>query len=74
MLEQKICPATGKVCYSQKEAGNVIRRLKRHRVGHKNKTIPMRHYYCQECGTYHLTHWKQRARGKGVGDAKKRDL
>lgn len=53
MLERNYCRFTGKVCYSQKEAGNVVRRLKRHRIGITNKTIPMRTYYCKACGTYH---------------------
>ena len=62
MIDHCYCNVTGKVCYSQKEAGNVIRRLKRHRIGITNKKIPMRTYYCKYCGTYHLTHFKQRKR------------
>lgn len=61
MTEHIYC-SCGKICYSQKEAGNVIRRIKKKKRGIKNKIIPMRTYYCKECGTYHLTHFKQRAR------------
>lgn len=58
MENQNICKKTGKICYSSKEAGNVIRRLKFSKGGVKNKKIPKRQYYCCWCGTYHLTHYK----------------
>lgn len=54
-MEYEICPATGKRCYSKKDANNVIYAAKR--SSHK-KRIPLRSYYCNKCGTYHLTHFQ----------------
>ncbi len=59
------CTYTGKICYTQREAGMVINDCKRHRifgrhsvkVGYGNsKSIPRRKYYCKYCGYYHVTH------------------
>lgn len=54
-MEYGICPATGKRMYSKKDANNAMHAAKR--ASHK-KRIPLRSYYCAECGTYHLTHFQ----------------
>ena len=61
-----ICIFTGKICYTEREAGLVINGCKRHvyvgngrfaKSAHGNsKAIPRRKYYCKDCGFYHLTH------------------
>lgn len=53
-MEYTICEATGKRCYSKKDANSAIHSAKNH--SHK-KRIPFRSYYCDKCGTYHLTHF-----------------
>lgn len=53
-MEYTICEATGKRCYSKKDANSAIHSAKNH--SHK-KRIPFRSYYCEKCGTYHLTHF-----------------
>lgn len=45
----------GKLCLSYREAREMIRSAHRGKVGHHSKKIPCREYYCQDCGTYHLT-------------------
>lgn len=53
------CEVTGKICYSKREAGEIINRLRRHINGDnlgRNKTLPRRSYYCVYCGCFHLTH------------------
>jgi hypothetical protein len=61
-----MCIFTGKICYTEREAGLVINGCKRHvyvgngrfaKSAHGNsKAIPRRKYYCKDCGFYHLTH------------------
>lgn len=63
-----MCIFTGKICYTEREAGIVINGCKRHiylgqgRCGKSShgtgssKAIPRRKYYCKECGFYHVTH------------------
>lgn len=53
-----ICQKTMKTCFSKKEAGNCIRRFKtrRRKTFNRQKQIPMTSYFCEYCGTYHLTH------------------
>lgn len=57
-IERHYC--CGKICYSEREANNVLRSCKR-TTGHAprrksaNKVIPKRKYYCEFCGMYHLT-------------------
>lgn len=53
-----ICEETGKICYSEKEAGNLIRYFKTHKKN-AEKEIPKRSYFCRSCGTFHLTHLKK---------------
>ena len=55
LMEYTICEATGKRCYSKKDANSAIHSAKNH--SHK-KRIPFRSYYCSVCGTYHLTHFQ----------------
>jgi len=53
------CEVTGKVCYSQRKAGEIINSLKKHRKSDhlgRNKNMPKRSYVCKGCGSYHLTH------------------
>lgn len=60
------CENSGKVCYTEREAGTVINNSKKHvhagnhhwiKAGYSNsKNIPRRKYYCKECGYYHVTH------------------
>lgn len=60
------CEETGKVCYTEREAGEAISNFKRHihagshhwiKADHSNsKNIPRRKYYCKDCGYYHVTH------------------
>ncbi|MFA5658744.1 MAG: hypothetical protein WC900_05610 [Oscillospiraceae bacterium] len=63
----EICPETGKICYSEREASEIINRLHRGmtyinkdgrkaKIKYSAKNIPKRKYFCTYCGTYHLTH------------------
>lgn len=63
-METEFC-SCGKRCYTQAEAGNVIRKLKGYRRVSNRKTIPTRSYYCRECGMYHLTHYRKSRSNKG---------
>ena len=57
--EKEYCSFTHKICYSQKDAGNIIRSAKRCRkIKHRNQNIPQRSYYCKHCNSYHLTHYR----------------
>jgi hypothetical protein len=47
-----ICSTTGKVCFSQRDAKNIVEKYK---SIEKNKK-PRRFYFCKDCGSYHLTH------------------
>lgn len=61
-LNYNYCFVCGKVCYSQREAGNIINSLKRHQSNdHRGraKELPRRMYFCSDCGCYHLTHLKK---------------
>lgn len=57
-VEREYCETTHKICYSQKEANNIIASAKRWRRCKKPKQIPQRSYYCENCGYYHLTHFR----------------
>lgn len=59
-MNKQICKESGKYCYSKKEAGNMIRYFKKHR--NFNKNIPKRSYFCNYCGTFHLTHLKKKSK------------
>ena len=62
MSERKICNYSGKTCFSKREASETIAYFKttRFRWNHRGKNIPQRSYYCEHCGTYHLTHYKKK--------------
>lgn len=61
-----MCIFTGKICYTEREAGIVINGCKKHvhvgggkfiKSAHgKSKAIPRRKHYCKDCGFYHVTH------------------
>lgn len=61
-----VCEYTGKICYTQREAGAVINNCRKHfYVGNhrwikskysNSKYIPRRKYFCKECGYFHVTH------------------
>lgn len=53
------CGECEKRCYSEREAGCILNRLKHHRGSDhlgKQKELPRRKYWCKDCGHYHLTH------------------
>lgn len=55
------CDGCGKICYSSREAGEIINSSKRHhRNDHlgRSKKYPRRKYFCCECGYYHVTSMK----------------
>lgn len=64
--EKVLCMETGKICYTEREAGIVINKARKHFYeGHmkthkeqysKSKEIPRRKYWCKACGFYHVTH------------------
>lgn len=64
--ESVICSETGKICYTEREAGLVMNKARKHfYAGHmqmhkehfaNSKDIPRRKYYCKACGFYHVTH------------------
>lgn len=56
--ETRFCEISGKRCYNEREAGNILNSLKHHRNSDhlgRNKDLPRRKYYCTDCGCYHLT-------------------
>lgn len=48
-----ICQYSGKRCYTEREAGNVMRNAKKGKV--RKHKVPKRKYFCDACGFYHLT-------------------
>lgn len=54
------CSRTGKVCYTERDAGEMLNRtrdkryIKRKHLNSKN--APRRKYRCEFCGWWHLTH------------------
>jgi len=58
MTNKPHCSVTNKICFSQKEASDTIRRIKKARNSHRPKNIPQRSYRCQYCGSWHLTHYR----------------
>ncbi|MDY4674467.1 MAG: hypothetical protein SO369_05665 [Treponema sp.] len=51
-----ICISTGKLCFSRRTAGEVINQYKKHH--HTSGKYPRRYYFCNNCGTYHITSQK----------------
>lgn len=59
METRRTCKATGKVCYTKREAGVVVNGTKKHVTTshlYKGSARPKRSYFCSECGSYHTTH------------------
>lgn len=57
----KICERTQKICYTQKEAGLIINRCRKHgykKWGVEQKNKPMRKYHCEFCKCWHTSHYK----------------
>jgi hypothetical protein len=52
---REICTETGKICYSEREAGTILNCSKKahNKSNHKKKLT--RKYRCNACGTWHLT-------------------
>ena len=50
------CESEGKICYTEREAGNTLNGARHH--GNRAKKIPKRKYFCKECGCFHLTSQK----------------
>lgn len=58
----------GKQCYTKREAGEQLSRLKGHRTSShigRGNTKPKRSYYCNDCGYYHVTHYGMQKKKKG---------
>ena len=60
-----MCIFTGKICYTEREAGIVINANKKHHYFDgglikssygNSKNVPRRKYFCKDCGFYHVTH------------------
>lgn len=64
MEEREYCEVTHKVCYSEKTANGIVNSAKRSHKKQKTKLIPQRSYYCQFCGSYHLTHYRKEKTAK----------
>ena len=64
---QRRCQDTGKICYTEREAGIVINGCKKHiYAGNRHwakaqygnsKDIPRRKYFCKDCGYFHVSHF-----------------
>lgn len=66
--QSKICPKSGKVMLTQREAGSQLNSLKGHRTSShigRGTNKPKRSYFCDFCGAYHVTHLAQ-AKHKGM--------
>ena len=60
-MSSDICETTGKKCFTKKDAATCINGLARNRRRRKiHSALPKRYYFCEHCGMYHLTHYKQR--------------
>ena len=56
-----VCEKTHKICYTQREAGNIVNDCRRHgykKCGLRQKNKPMRKYHCEYCNAWHITHYK----------------
>ena len=54
-MERDYQLCNGKRCLSRREANQMISDAHRRNHNHHSKRIPKRAYYCEACGTYHLT-------------------
>lgn len=58
-IETDHCRLSGKICYSRRDAGEILNKYKRHRGSDhcgRNKKRPIRSYFCRNCGCFHITH------------------
>lgn len=49
------CSSTGKVCYSERDAGALINKYKKHKGRFASKKRPVRKYRCNMCNCWHVT-------------------
>ena len=76
--ESVICVETGKICYTEREAGIIMNKARSHfyedhmktRREHftNSKDIPRRKYYCKNCGYFHVTHMSHYNGDKRISD------
>lgn len=57
-----VCESEGKICYTEREANETLNSARHH--GNRSKKIPVRKYFCKECGYFHLTSHKSEKGGK----------
>ena len=50
------CHYEDKKCYTKADAEGVIPMCNRKNHRQRQKNVPRRMYYCEQCGYYHLTH------------------
>ena len=50
------CEIEDKICYTEREANEALNGAKSH--NNRSKKIPVRKYFCKECGYFHLTSHK----------------
>lgn len=54
--EERICEVEGKICYTERRAGEILNSTKRHNYSSRKKGVkPLRKYYCIHCKSYHIT-------------------
>lgn len=68
--KREICSVSGKICYSLRDARTIIKNCKKRKKKTKN-IIPSREYFCKDCGSYHLTHYKKMKRSNKEYGSKK---
>lgn len=69
------CESEGKICYTEREAGEAVNNAKKHHKHHGPDQIPRRAYLCS-CGCWHLTHIAscKTSRKKELFESKRRAL
>ena len=70
------CERTGKVCYSVKEASQVVTKVRKTNYSgrykkHSTGKIPKRIYRCKFCGCFHTTSYKTKRVDRGLLRLKK---
>lgn len=53
--DYEICKASGKRCYTKRDAQGVLNSARKKHWERSSKLIPVRLYPCKDCGMYHLT-------------------
>ena len=53
-----ICSKTGKIIFTEREAGEIVNGCRRHKHSSRRnrENRPARKYYCKYCRRFHLTH------------------